>query len=87
MDSKESFSDNFIPEYLLQIPSVVVNSERRQRRKLVSYSDRYTLIVKFPAKNDKAKGQGSLQSPWKKELLEWYLVNIWTKNQVHSMSR
>ena len=66
MDSEENSSASFIPEHLLQILSVIENGQRRQRWKLVRNSDSYTLIVKFPAKDDKAKGQGNQQPSLKK---------------------
>ena len=62
--TKENSSASFIPEHLLKIHSVIENVEKRQRWKLVRNSDSYTLIVKFPAKDD--KGQGKQQSPLKK---------------------
>ena len=66
MDSEENSSASFIPEHLLKILSVIENGERHQRWKLVRNSNSYTFIVKFPAKDDKAKGQGIQQSPLKK---------------------
>ena len=66
MDSEENSSASFIAELLLKILSVIENGERRQRWKLVRNSDTYTLIVKFSATDDKAKGQGNQQSPLKK---------------------
>ena len=66
MDPEENSSASFILEHLLKIRSVIENGVKRQRWKLVMNSDSYTLIVKFPAKDDKAKGQGIQQSPLKK---------------------
>ena len=65
MDSEENSSASFILEHLLKILSVIENGEKRQRWKLFMNSDSYTLIVKFLAKDNKAKGQGIQQSPLK----------------------
>ena len=71
MDSEENSSASFIPEHLQKILNVIVSGETRHKWKLVRHvrnAASFTLIINFPAKSDKAKGQGQgNQPPLKKQ--------------------
>ena len=63
MDSEENSSASFIPEHLQKIPNVIESGETRHKWKLVRNAASFTLIINFPAKTDKAKGQGQGNQP------------------------
>ena len=82
MDSEENSSASFIPEHLQKILNVIESGETRHKWKLVRNAASFTLIINFPAKTDKAKGQGQgNQPPLKKRVLECWRVNIKTRNK------
>ena len=62
MDSEENSSASFIPEHL-KILNVIESGETRHKWKLVRNAASFTLIINFPAKTDKAKGQGQGNQP------------------------
>ena len=63
MDSEENSSASFIPEHLQKILNVIESGETRHKWKLVRNAASFTLIINFPAKTDKAKGQGQGNQP------------------------
>ena len=63
MFTEENSSVVFILEHLQKILNVIESGETRHKWKLVGNAASFTLMINFPAKTDKAKGQGQENQP------------------------